>query len=395
MGALKANNTALAIIKQPSVDTFVDPTTSLMPISQCRFAIEGITADNDEYTGTPWRNGATVAGKRATLSFNVKLRPPGGGASPPAADAFLPGLILQAAKFTENRITTAVPAAPEAITAGSTTGGTLGAGATGTVDLYKGLAISLSDNGASYKERMTAITAYTAAKVATFAETLSGAPAANYQIPKQLSYQLDYTVTDPTLLSMQVFLDGHRFDLMNVRVASLQVVLPTSTKQTAAYPELQCSFTCDISANAAEATPSVTSLGAVPLIKDGDCWLNRVKVGVATATIDMSIQTEFPPNPNKVDGSDAAEIVSLTPSVTMTRQKYLPSVFDSLALADAQTVIPFWEQWGSAVGAMVQVLVTEGRLNYQSPDTGGALINETGDLIIDPSTKCINITFPY
>lgn len=392
--ALKSNNTALAIVKQPTADTFVNPSTAYMPVSQCRLAIEGVTADNDEYTGTPWKVGSTVAGKRATLSFNVKLRPPG-GASPPAADAFLPGLILQAAKFTENRVVTAVPVAAEALSAGSTTGATLGAGATGTVDLYKGLAISLSDNGSTYKARMTAITSYTAAKVATFAELLSAPPAANYQIPKQLAYQLDYTVTDPTLLSMKVWLDGHRFDLMNMRVASLQIVLPTSTKNQAAYPELQCSFTCDINANAAEATPAVTGLGAVPLIKDGDCWLNRVKVGVATATIDMSVQVEFPANPNKVDGVDAGEIVSLQPSVSMTRQKYLPSYLDTLALADAQTSMPFWLQWGSAIGAMVQVVVCDGRLNYQSPDTGGALINETGDLIIDPSTKCISINFPF
>lgn len=393
--ALKTNNTAIAIVKQPTADTFVDPTTNYMPVSQCRFAIEGITIDNDEYTGTPWKNGASVAGKRATLSFNVKLRPPGGGASPPAADAYLPGLLLQAAKFTENRITTAVPAAPEVGTAGTTTGYTLGAGATGTLDLYKGLAISVTDQGTDYKTRMTAIVAYTAAKAATFPETYAAAPTGTYQIPKQLSYQLDYTVTDPTLLSLKVWLDGHRFDLMNVRIASLQIVLPTSTKQNAAFPEMQVSLTCDISANSAQATPTVTSLGAVPLIKDGDAWLNRVKVGVATATIDLSVQTEFPPNPNKVDGSDAAEIVSLAPSVSMTRQRYLPSFFDALALADAQTVIPFWLQWGSAVGAMVQVLVTAGRLNYQSPDTGGALINETGDLLIDPSNRGINITFPY
>lgn len=393
--ALKSNNIALAIIKQTTADTFVDPTTQYMPISACRFAIEGVTIDNDEYTGTPWKNGATVAGKRATLSFNVKLRPPGGGASPPAANAFLPGLILQAAKFTENIITTSVPAAPEAGTAGTTSGYTLGIGATGTVDLYKGLAISVTDRGTDYKTRMTAIVAYTAAKAASFPETYAAVPTGTYQIPKQLTYQLDYTVTDPTLLSLKLWLDGHRFDLMNVRVASLQIVLPTSTKQTAAYPELQCSFTCDISANAAQATPAVTGLGNVPTIKDGDCWLNRVSVGIATATVDLSIQTEFPPNPNKVDGSDAADIVSIAPTISMTRQKYLPAVLDTLALADAQTSIPFWMQWGSAVGAMVQVVICASRLNYQSPDTGGALINETGDLIVDPSTKAISINFPY
>lgn len=393
--ALKSNNTALAIVKQPTADTFVDPTTNYMAVSQCRFAIEGVTIDNDEYTGTPWRNGATVAGKRATLSCNIKLRPPG-GTTPPAVDAFLPGLVLQAAKFTENRVATAIPAAPEALGAGSTTtAATLGLTAAATADLYKGYALTLSDNGTGYSRQMTAIIAYTAAKVASLPETLGAAPAANYQLPKQLNYFLDYTVTDPTLLSAKIWIDGHRFNLKNLRVSSLQIVLPTSTKNQAAFPEIQVTFNCDIEANAAEATPAVPAGGAIPLIKDGDCWLNKIKVGVASATLDLGVQTEFPPNPNKVDGVDAAEITGLTASLSMTRQKYLPSVLDTLALADSQTAIPFWEQWGSAAGAMVQVLVTAGRLNYQSPDLGGTLVNETGDLLIDPSSRCVALSFPY
>lgn len=392
--ARKTNNTALAIIKQSVVDVFDNPGTNYMPISQCRYQIEGITIANDEYTGSPFKNADAVTGKRISLSYNIKLRP-AGGAAPPAADAYLPGLVLQAAKFTEVRQIAAVPVAAEALSAGTTTGATLGAGATGTLDLYKGRAISLSDNGADYKSRMTAIIAYTAAKVATFAETLTAPPAANYQIPKQLQYVWTPDAVSPPLISQKLWLDGYRVDLMNCRLSALQIVVPTSTKDQSAFPEIQVTWVADISGTAEETTPAIASLGAVPFYKDGDGWLNKVKVGLSTFTLDMGLQTENPPNPNKVNGSDAAELVGGTARLTMTRQSYLPSVIDPLALADAQTPVPFWAQWGNAAGNLLQIVVTGGRMNYSNPDMGGNLLMESGDLMIDPGTQVISVNMPY
>lgn len=392
---LNSQSVALALVKQPTADTFVDPTTAgLMPVSQLRFSIEGVTVANDEYTGSVFRNADSVAGKRVTGSFNVKLRPPG-GATPPAADAFLPGLVLQAAKFSEVRTTTAIPASAEAGASGTTTGLTLGAGATGTADLYKSMAISLASMGTDYKTRMTAIVAYTAGKVATFPETYGSSATGNYQIPKQLQYVWDVSSADPTLLSFKIWLDGHRFDMKNVRISGLQIAVPTSTKTQAAYPEMQVNFTADINANSEEATPAIPALGSIPLFKDGDCWMNKVAIGTQTITLDMGLQVEYPPNPNKTDGSDASELTGGTARLTMTRQKYLPSVLDPLALADAQTYVPFWAQWGNAAGALVQIVVTDARPNYSNPDLGGAIIMESGDLMIDPGAKRVAINFPF
>src|SRR5690606_36047282 len=130
--------------KQPTPGTF--PTMSsadYMPISQLRFQIDGVTIANDEYTGSPVKNGDVVAGKRASMTFNVKLRPPG-GADVPSADAYLPGRLLQAANFSEVRATAPVPSGgKEALASGTTTGATLGTGATATANLYKGMAIQL------------------------------------------------------------------------------------------------------------------------------------------------------------------------------------------------------------------------------------------------------------
>lgn len=392
----KSNNTAVAVAIQSVVDTFTAPSqpADLMPVSNLRMNIEGVTIANDEYTGSPFKNADAVAGKRATLSYNIKLRPPG-GAAVPAANAFLLGRVLQAAKMTEVRTATAIPASAEAGTAGTTSALTLGAGATGTADLYKGMAISLVGMGSTYKDRMTAIRSYTALKVATFLQTYGSAITGNYQIPTQLGYMRDVSSTDPILLSQQVWLDGHRFNLVNCRVTGLQVIIPTSTKDQAAYPEVQVTFDVQIDSHAANATPAVPSLGAVPLYKDGKFWLNNTQLGVQTFTLDMGLQTENPPNPNKVDGVDAAELVGGMSSVSMTRQKYLPSVFDSLTLAEAQGYMGLFAQWGAAAGQMVQIVVPDGRLDFQNPDTGGAILMESGNLMIDALSRGVCINFPY
>ncbi len=393
--ALSSTAVAVSVVKQPTVDTFVDPGTSgLVPVSNLQFQIEGITIANNEYTGSVFRNADGISGKRVSGSFNIKLRPPG-GSTPPSADSYLPGLFLQAAKFSEVITSTAIPASAEATSSGTTTGATLGAGATGTASLYKGMAISLASMGTNYKTRMTAISAYTSGKVATFPETFGSSVSGNYQIPKQLQYVWDVSSTDPTLLSLKIWLDGHRFDLKNVRISGLQFVIPTSTKDQAAYPEIAVNWTADIANNTAEATPAIPALGAVPFFKDGDCWLNKVAIGTQTFTLDMGLSVENPPNPNQPDGSDAAELVGGTARLTMTRQKYLPSVIDPLALADAQSYVNFWAQWGSAAGSLVQLVLCEARVNYSNPDLGGNLIMESGDLMIDPQAKTLSLNFPY
>lgn len=393
--ALKSNNTAVAIAIQSAVDAFTTPTQpdDLMPVSNLSMSIEGVTLANDEYTGSVFKNGDTITGKRVTLSYTVKLRPPG-GSSIPGANAFLLGRLLQAAKFTELRTTSAIPASAEALSSGSTTGATLGAGATATADLYKGMAISLASMGSDYKTRMSAIRSYTAGKVAEFMETFGSSVSGNYQIPPQIGYMRDISSSDPIILSHSVWLDGHRFDLMNCRVTGMTIPVPTSTKDQPAYPEVQVTMDAVIAANADEATPAVPPRGAIPVFKDGDCFLAGARVGSQTFTVDLGLSTENPPNPNKADGNDAAELVGGVASVSMTRQKYLKATLDTLALADAQGNHPFFAQWGSSAWNMVQIVVPDFRFDYQNPDLGGNLIMENGRLVIDALSRGICINFP-
>ncbi len=138
----KARNTALAVIAQSVRGTFVDPAANLMPCSNLSFNLSSVTVANPEYTGSTDINGDEVVGKSATLTFDINLRGPG-GSDVPSAGAYLPGIFMVNAKMTEVITATAIPASPEALTAGSTTGFTGGVGVTGTLDLYKAMLVRL------------------------------------------------------------------------------------------------------------------------------------------------------------------------------------------------------------------------------------------------------------
>lgn len=393
--AQKSNNIALGIAKQPTVDTFPSMSSAdYMPISQLRISLEGVTIANDEYTGSTAKNGDTISGKRASMSFNVKLRPPGG--TLPLADAYLPGRLLQAAKMTELRTTATIPSGgAEAVSSGSTTGATLGSGATGTADLYKGLAIQLDSSGTTLKSELSAIRSYTAGKVMTLVETLSGSLSGNYLIPTQLSYLRSISSSDPTLLAFQTWIGGDRWDWVNCRPSSLRLVIPVSTQDRAAYPELQVTIDGEIYATTEEAAPAVTPLGAIPTFKDGDMWLANKAIGGSEFSIDLGLQTERPPNPNKASGSEAAEIIASMARLSVSKQKYSKSVQDIMALADAQASHPFFAQWGSTSGNIVQVVVPDARFNYAPPDASGGIVTETVDLMIDAYDRGVCVNFPY
>lgn len=394
--ALKVNETSLALDLQVAANTFANPDTSdLMPIANVTLAENGVTVQNPEYTGSVHKQGDIVAGSNVTLSFDVMLRPPG-GADVPAADTFLPGRLLRMAKFTESRVAAAIPAAPEALSAGSTTGATLGAGAAGTTDLYKGLLIHLSDNaGGTKPNSMTAIKAYTSGKVATFAETLDNAPAANYQIPKQLAYVRDVTDTKPPYGSFRVWLGGKRYDLIDMSITSFSIPVQTSTRDQANLPIIRVSLSGDVFATADEAVPPIPSLGAVPLFRDGDFWVANKSVGGSSFSLDFAARSAAPPNPNRPNGSDPVELVELRPAANLSLQMYLKATFDPRSLAQAQTYHSAWARWGYTSGGVVSILVSEGRFNFPSPESGGDFWQEGLPMLIDVAAKNISIVFPY
>lgn len=396
MGGLKANKTALGIEVQSALDAFNPPDTSdLMPVANLTFNETAVTVENPEYTGTIHKQGDIVAGSNVTLSFDVMLRPPG-GVSVPAADTYLPGRVMRACKFSEQRQATAIPVSPEAATSGTTTGMTLGAGAAGTADLYKGLAVRLSGKASNALPRaLSAIKSYTAGKVATLPETFGGAYSGNYQIVPQLAYVRDVSETDAPALSIKLWLDGSRYDLINMAVTSWEASVPTSTRDQANIPVIRVTMSGTVYATADEPSPTIPALGSIPLFKDGELWVANKSVGGSSLSINMAARAASPPNPNKADGSDAPELVEVKPTVSLNLNKYLKATFDPRALAIAQSYHSIWARWGYTAGNMVSLLVTDARFSFPNPDVGGDFVTENIDMYVDVADKNIVISFPY
>lgn len=396
--ARKTNKTTVAVKMQPTQGTFVAPskTADTQPISNLTFTIDGVTVTNDEYTGTIHKNGDDLAGKVVSGSFNIYMRGPG-GAVVPAADTYIPGRFLKAAKFTEVITSTAIPAAPEALGSGSTTTtAVLGTSASAVDDTYKAMAIKLSSIATAAYDQITAVRHYDGdTKTADLFETLGTAPTGNYQIVPQLSYQRDMTEADPPFLSLSLWLDGLRYDLVDVAISGLRWNCAVSTRDGATQPMFEVSFTATISAYADEATPTVPSLGAVPLFKDGKFYVAQKAVGGSSLVVDFAPRVAYPPNPNYTDGSGPGEIVESRTTLNMDRQAYLKAEFDTLAMAEGQLQYGVFAQWGYTAGRMLQVVVPDARFNYQSPQLGQDFITEQGDMWVDVNSRNCCINFPY
>lgn len=393
--AFRSQYTSVAVAVQSAVDTWASPSVAdLFPCANVKPNFESILAENPEYLGTVDKPGEFLLGEKVSITLSIPIRPPG-GASPPAAGAFIPGRFLRAAGWTENILSAAVPVAPEAIGSGSTTTAVkLGTSAVGTAQLYKGLALSVSDNGTGYNRQMTVIKDYTAAKLASIPETLGLAPAANYQIPKQLAYQSGASGAAP-VLSISVWYEKVRYDLINMTVSGLKFSFPVSNRNTTEYPMMDLTLEGDVYGWADEDATPITALGAIPVFKDGDFWVSNKALGGSAFSVDMGIQVGFPPNPNKAAGNDAAQITSTKRTASITLNHNLKATVDFRAIALAQTQQSVWAQYGYTAGNMVSFVIPNGRLSYPNVDNGSEFVSQTLDVLIDDTSKAVNIIFPF
>lgn len=394
--AKNSNKSAIAAIAQSVAGTFVDPVANLMACSNLRLDFSPVTVANDEYTGTVDRPGDEIIGKTVTVSFDINLRGPGGGSTVPTSGAWLPGIFLIAAKMTELRTATSIPAAPEALSAGSTTGFTGGAGMTGAADLYKGMLVDMIGTGLTKPLSLSAIRTNTAGKAVTLCDTLASSATGNYQIVKQLGFYSTTSATDPLPLSMKVWLDGVRYDLIDMAMASLTITVETSPRDSGSNPKLNISLKGRINAKADEATPAIPSGSTTPKFRNGKMFLGGKALGGDGFSIDRGLTTVAPPNPNQPDGSDADQLTGIQTSGTVNIQSYSKAFFDELALADAQAQQAFYALWGSVTGNTVAVVVPDARLSYGAPQLSNNDIIKVGvPIVVDVFDRSVAIVFPY
>jgi len=388
-----SNQRAIAIAKQSSAGTWGSPTTSdLVPCANLSWTPNAITADNPEYTGSINRVGPGVFGATYEVSATFLIRGPG-GSSPPSANAFILGRVLQSLGFTEQVIATAIPAAPEALSAGSTTGFTMGAGATGTQDLYKALAVKVPFLGTS-PDDLTMIRSYSAAKAAVIGETATGTITGNYQIPKQLAYTLAGTGTPPSL-SLSLWEGARRYDFIDAVPSSGKLTFPTAGRESVDFAKLEATFACDLYAYADDPAPSIPSLGAVPAFRDGKLFVAQKAMGGSSVSIDLGLKVAYPPNPNKTSGSDSPQLTETRRTISLDLNQEAKSYQDLLALATGQLYYPIEGLFGFYPGNYVGFIATDARFNFQKSNEGGDFVTTSGEAWIDGPDKTLSLVFPY
>jgi hypothetical protein len=382
--------TAIAIKAQSAPGTYASPTSAdALPAANISLTPQSIRTDNPEYTGTIHRPGAIVLGATWDVSFEILLRGPG-GASPPAADAFILGRVLRALGFTENIISAAIPAAPEALGAGGTNQVTLGTSAAATAALYQGLIVLLAGlNGGTAPLAYSFIRSYSAAKLAVLSEN-AVIGAGNYQIPKQLAYQLS-SVGTPPVLSFAVWQGNRRYNLVDCAPSSARITFPTSSRDSNAYPSLQVTFSGNLFSDLTEAAPVVTPALAIPPFKGGKQFAAGVAMGGSSVTLDLGVKVGFPPNPNQAAGNDPAQLTETRRVLNVTFNQVAKSYLDMLALAGAQTYQPFELIYGLAAGNYIGFSVTDGRFDFPDTSAGGDFYSTTGDILIDGVDKVVNL----
>jgi len=389
----KARNTAVAVIAQSVRGTFVDPAANLLPCSNLSFGIASVTVANPEYTGSTDINGDEIVGKTVTLSLDINLRGPG-GVTVPSAGAYLPGIFLKNARMTEVVTATAIPASPEALSSGSTTGFTGGAGVTGTLDLYKAKLVRLLGVSTGLAG-LAAVRTNSAGKVFELCETFGSTLTGNYQIPTQLAFVNAIGGSDPLPLSLKAWLGGKRYDLVDGQVTSLAVSVQTSTSQAGSIPVYRISLTAKVSATADEATPAIPSLGTTPKFSNGKQFISKKAVGGSGFELNFGIQTDAAPNPNMPTGDEGDEITGKQITLTPNLLSYLKADFDTLAMADAQAYHSFYAAWGSTPGQIAAVVVPDARFSHAGDDAGGTFYTQSPQMFVDVLTAGAAIVFPY
>lgn len=373
---------AVAIQATPGIFTAPSAPADLIPVSPPTNGDDIVSAEDPTATGSVWNAARVYLGRTSNAGATFALRGPG-GATPPLANAWPQGRILQAAGFTEVRLAAALTAV---LQAGSTTQALkLDAGASAVDDFYIGMPIQHAAIGAAASVKGTSVVMdYDGtAKLATIGETIV-APAAgsNYTIPANLTYVLGTLTTAPPLLSVSVWRDKKRYDYMDCRPTSLTIDMPVSNEQNQGYPSVEFALKGLPAGDADEASPALPSslLTTIPPYRAGKFYLDRVKLGHQSNRFTMNAEAAGASNANADFGQDAYEIMSGDRSIELDLNQMNITDFAINSRVDAQTIISMMSVWGMGVGNRFAFSTPEIVLNpLNNPGDRNGFVNLTGN----------------
>lgn len=393
--------TAVAIAIQAAAGVFTAPnrTTDLVAASGVTNANEMISATDPTMSGAIWDVNRIFLGQTSTIGFTLALRGPG-GASPPAADAWVPGRALRAAGFAEIRNAAAITG--ETLQAGSTTSAlVLAAGQSAVDDFNVGVPIQTAAIGTPGTVKGTSIiTDYAGAtKTAAIGETIV-APAAGvaYTIPAYLSYVLGTLTTEPPRLSISVWRDKVRYDYRDCVVASFMFDVPVANEQNTSFPSIEFSFR-GVFVGKYDDTSPVLPASVLALVppgnRGGKFTLDRVKLGHAGMRVGATADTGAQANANQDSGQDGYDILSGSRTIELDLNAMNVTDFDLEARVQNQTVMPAMNIWGGGAGNRFGLAIPNMVLDPLTPGDRNGYVNLSGGGAMVDVDKSLTFTVFY
>lgn len=379
----KARIFAMAVAIQPVAGVFTAPATpaGLLAVASPTFTIEALTATDETATGSIWESNRIFLGQTVTAGGTIPVRGPG-GASPPAANVWPVGLVLQSGGWIETVRATATNAV---LQAGSTTTALVLANTESAVDDFLvGAPLSQTNIGTGFKAT-TVIRDYVgASRTALLAETLGAAPAtgANYTIPASLSYVLGTLTTDPPTLSVRIWRDKKRYDIKDWKPQSINFDIPVSNEANQGYPSIEFSGKGNLEAIADDTTPSLpSSILSVPPppARDGKFYLDSVRLGHQSMRFSEAAETGAASNQNSATGQDAYDILSGTRTIELDLNQMAVTDFDYAPRVANQTIMPLLSTWGLGAGNRFGFLLPNAVLDPLSPGERNGYVSLTGN----------------
>lgn len=375
---------AVAVAIQGVAGTFSAPnnTTDVMAVSNLTNGDELVSAADPTLSGAIWDTSRIYLGRTSTVGFTVPLRGPG-GASPPAANAWVPGRALRAAGFTELRQATAITG--EVLVAGSTTtalslattqsavddaivGTPIQQAAVGTVGTVKGTTLVTDYVGSS--------------RLASISDTVVAPTAgASYTVPAYLSYVLGTLTTAPPLLSISVWRDKVRYDYRDCVVASFMFDVPVANENNTTFPSVEFSFRGVFVGKSDDTTPIVSAATLAvlpPANRGGKFTLDRVKLGHASMRVGATADTGAASNANQDAGQDGYDILSGSRTIELDLNAMNVTDFDLEARVTNQTILSSANLWGAGAGNRFGLVVPNMVLDPLTPGDRNGYVNLTG-----------------
>ncbi|MBN9525451.1 MAG: hypothetical protein J0H82_04550 [Alphaproteobacteria bacterium] len=380
MAAMRMRNALLAFKLQGAEGTAAALTaaTDAVKVENIQIKMNPTQTDNNELSGGLDMGEGFVGGMSCDISFDIKLA--GSAAAGTAPDW---GKIMRAMGWAETITAAAVPVAPEACAAGSTTTATLGAGASATAGTYAGMPIVVTGTAAG----TYAIIDYSGSKVATLGQTAGAAISAssNYQIPVNVLYTLVSSAIGYATIG--IWRDGVQWLFQDCR-GGWSIAMKANAPSTMSC-KLKGIFVSHIDA-AVPTIPAFTA-PAAPVWKAGEMLMNRLPARVSTFNIDSGISPVMPDDPNATEGFGAPELTSRKVTATLDPLKTLVATRDLIGALRAGTKYPLVARCGSSAGNRLLITAPAAKVMGDDEQDRQGLVAENVNLHLVGTNSAVTI----